>query len=95
MTVGGQSATVTNYSYVGGQPAVTFETPPGSVGDTADIELTGQYGTIKLPEAFEYVQEHVVSSLQPVAMVFDAGRNRLYVADGGHWDRDRGRQRER
>jgi sugar lactone lactonase YvrE len=79
--VGGSSATVTNYNAIGFQPSVTFTTPAGSVGP-ADIQLTGQYGSITLPHAFEYLQERVVGSLQPLAMVVDSARNKLYVADG-------------
>lgn len=83
--VGGRSATVTNSNALGPQPSVTFTTPPGSVGP-ADIQLTGQYGSITLPNAFEYLQEQVVSSLQPLAMVVDTARNKLYVADAASGD---------
>ena len=80
--VGGRSATVTNYNDIDSQPSVTFTTPAGSVGP-ADIQLTGQYGSVTLPRAFEYLQEQVVSSLHPLAMAVDSTRNKLYVADGG------------
>jgi sugar lactone lactonase YvrE len=81
VTVGGRTATVTNFVDVNGSETVTFTTPAGTAG-SADIEVTSAYGTATIAGGFQYVSEQVIGSLQPVAMVVDSARNQLYVADG-------------
>jgi hypothetical protein len=80
ITVGGRTATVTNFTTTLTYQIVTFTVPAGPVGP-ADIQLTSLYGTTTIKSGFEYLKQQTIPSVQPLQMIVDNLRNQLYIAD--------------